>query len=108
MVLEINEELKTGIIERLIPEEKMRTVRTFDPEISSQASYYKNSEKGETDMCDIIEEYAEKREARGEANAMRGVVGKFLKSGKDVAYIAEFLELPLAEVEKYVAELDAL
>lgn len=36
------------------------------------------------------------------------IIGKFLKSGKDVAYIAEFLELPLAEVEKYAAEFDAL
>lgn len=75
------------------------------PAISRQANYYKGSVKGEIDMCDIVQEYADMCAEKAVAEERAKTIQKFLKSGMSASNIANVLELPLAEVEKYAAEL---
>ena len=74
--------------------------------LKRQVSKFKNSEEGRRYMCKAMEEFGNRREARGKRETMLATAKRMLKDGilalKD---IARYSGLTLAQVKKLQAEM---
>lgn len=69
--------------------------------LSERTRYFKETEEGLTTMCKLMEEYGDKREARGVLLAASKFVLNLWNSGmRDLQQIANLTNLPLEEVKK--------
>jgi hypothetical protein len=74
--------------------------------LRKRVSQFKNSEEGRRYMCKAMEEFGNRREARGKRETMLATAKRMLKDGilalKD---IARYSGLTLAQVKKLQAEM---
>lgn len=82
------------------------------PKLSNRVKYFKDTEKGREEMCDIVENYAKKRAKEAKKQGMKRGIHKayvdmakrLIIKGMDDASIHEITNLPLGTIEKLRTE----
>ena len=68
------------------------------PKLSNKVRYFKNTEKGRVEMCQIVEEYAKEYAKDAIRETIINIAIAMLKKGEDVEDISEYTGLSHDEI----------